>query len=122
MLELINDLPDHATGVRARGEVTREDVETVLLPAIDELVSRTDAIYYLLVLDTDVQNWDAGAWMSDAKLGLKHFTKWKKIAVVTDQKGVQRFSDLFSALVPGESRGFSHEEEAAARQWLAEKE
>ncbi len=121
MLQLIQDLPAHVAGVTAKGEVTKEDVETVLVPALDELVKKEDAIYYLLVLETDVKNWDLGAWISDAKVGLKHLTKWTKIAVVTDQEGVQKFTDVFSKLTPGEARGYSMDRLEEAEAWLSEK-
>ena len=84
MLQLLEDLPEHVVGVRATGNVTKEDIETVLIPAIDALVAKTDKINYLLILETDLSNWDFGAWVSDAKLGIQNFTKWTKIAVVSD--------------------------------------
>src|SRR6478735_9181109 len=95
MLQFINDLEPHVVGIHAIGEVTKEDLEKVLLPRIDELVARQGEINYLLVLETDVSNWTAGAWWDDIKMGLKNFTKWNKIAVVSDQKGVQWFTNAF---------------------------
>ena len=121
MLELISNLPAHVVGVRATGDVHKEDLENVLLPALDQQVEKFDAIYYLLLLETDVKNWDLGAWLSDAKAGIKHLTKWTKIAVVTDQEGVQKFTDLFSKVTPGEARGYSLSELETAQAWLAEK-
>lgn len=119
MLELINNLPKHVVGVRATGQVTKDDVEHVLISAIDRLVAETDKIQYLLVLDTEIKNWDLGAWLSDAKVGLKHFTKWTKIAVVTDETGVEKFTDAFSAIVPGSAKGFKHSEIEEARAWVS---
>ncbi|TWR31587.1 STAS/SEC14 domain-containing protein [Mucilaginibacter pallidiroseus] len=107
MLQFIKDLPQHVVGIHATGEVTKQDMESVLLPKIDELVARQGEINYLLVLETDVQNWTAGAWWDDVKMGLKNFTKWNRIAVVSDQKGVQWFSDAFRLFVPGKSKGFA---------------
>jgi len=121
MLQLINDLPDFVVGVKASGEVSKEDLETVLVPAIDRQAEQYDAIYYLLLLETDVKNWDFGAWISDAKIGLKHLTKWKKIAVVTEQESVQHFTDIFSKLVPGEARGYTPEELETAKSWVSER-
>ncbi len=120
MIEIIKTLPEHVLGVRATGEVTKEDLETVLIPAMDKLVERTGAIHYLLVLDNDVSNWDFGAWVSDAKLGLKYFTKWHKIAVVTEQEGVRLFTKGFSAVVPGESRAYTHAQLQEATDWVVE--
>ena len=122
MLELIKDLPDFVVGVRATGTVTKEDLETVLIPAIDAQVDKYDEIYYLLLLETDVQNWDFGAWVSDAAIGLKHLSKWKKIAVVTSQEGVQKFTDVFSKITPGEAKGYAMNELETAKAWISEKQ
>lgn len=75
---------------------------------------------YLLVLDTDVSNFSAAAWWSDLKIGLKHFTQWNKIAVVTDEKGVEWFTDVFSYFVPGQSKGFQANQLEEAKKWITE--
>ncbi|OJW18122.1 STAS/SEC14 domain-containing protein [Mucilaginibacter sp. 44-25] len=119
MLQFIKDLPAHVVGIHAIGEVTKEDVDRVLIPKIDELVKRQDEINYLLVLETDVQNWSSGAWLDDIKMGIKNFTKWNKIAVLSDQKGVQWFTDAFHYFVPGKSKGFSLNELDEAVKWVS---
>lgn len=122
MLQFINDLEPHVVGIHAIDEVSKEDVENVLMPRINELVEKQGEINYLLVLETDVQNWTSGAWWNDVKMGLKNFTKWNKIAVVTDQKGVQWFSDLFRFFVPGKSKGFALNELDDAVKWVSAKD
>jgi hypothetical protein len=119
MLTIIKDLPSHVLGIKATGNVDKLDFETVLIPAMDDLVKRTGEINYLLELETPVKNFSMGAWLEDAKIGLKHFTKWKKIAIVTAEKGVEKFSDVFGIAVPGESKGFPLEELEQAKQWVA---
>ena len=122
MLQFINDLEPHVVGIHAIGEVTKADIETVLMPRIDELVQRQGEINYLLVLETDVQNFTAGAWWGDLKVGLKNFTKWNRIAVVCDQKGVEWFSDAFRFFIPGKSKGFALAQLDEAVKWVSEKE
>ncbi len=121
MLQFINDLPQNIIGIHAVGEVTKEDVDTVLIPRLDDLVKRQGEINYLLVLETDAQNFTAGAWLDDIKVGLKHFTKWKRVAVVTDQKSVEWFtSNIFRFLIPGMAKGFPLDDLKSAVQWIAE--
>jgi hypothetical protein len=122
MLQFINDLEPHVVGIHAIGEVTKQDIDTVLLPRIDELVQRQGEINYLLVLETDVKNWTAGAWLDDIKMGIKNFTKWNKIAVVSDQKGVERFADAFRFFIPGKSKGFALAELNEAVKWVTAKD
>ncbi len=94
MLQLINDLPENVLGIKATGEVTAHDLSTVLLPALEKQVELFDEINYLLVLETSVKNFSSGAWLQDMKAGITHFTKWNKIAVVTDETAVEKFTNL----------------------------
>jgi hypothetical protein len=119
MLEVMNEVPPHVVGFRAKGEVTKEDYENVLIPAIDKAAEQFGSLHFLMVLETDVSNFTLGAWMDDAKVGLKHFTKWHRMAIVTPQKGVEKFSDLFGIVVPGESKGFSPDELHEAIEWVS---
>ncbi len=119
MLQRIQDLPAHVVGITASGNVTKEDFEQVLVPALDLLAERKKELNYLLVLETPVKNFTLGAWWEDAKVGLKHFTKWNKVAIVTAEKGVEKFSDIFGLAVPGTFKGFSVDELDAAKQWVA---
>ena len=121
MLQFINDLPDNVVGIHAIGEVTKDDFETVLIPKLDDLAKRQGEIHYILVLETEVQNFTLGAWWDDLKVGLKHFTKWKKIAIVTDQKAVEWFtSNVFKFIAPGQSKGFPLGQLDEAVKWVTE--
>ena len=118
MLTEITGLPDHIFGVRATGEVTSDDIKDVLLTGLKRTAQRFKEIRYLLVLETDVKNFTAGAWVQDAKAGLQNFTKWKKIAVVSAEKGVEWFTDIFTIATPVKSKGFKPEEIEEAKAWL----
>ncbi len=122
MLQFIKDLPGHVVGIRAIGEVDKNDYNHVLIPRMEELVKRQGEINYLLVLETDVQHFTIAAWWQDFILVLKNFTKWKKVAIVTDQKSVVWFSDVFSHLIPGESRGFPLSDLNQAIDWVSSDE
>lgn len=122
MLEKLNNLPDHVFAVKATGEVTKDDLQNILIPGLQELVDRTGEIYYLLLLNTDVQNFTAGAWVQDVIAGIKHFSRWKKMAIVTDQKAVAQFTDLFSVVSPGTAKGYAIAELPQAITWVSGKE
>lgn len=119
MLTIIENLPPHVFGVRASGEVTADDLQKVLVPGLQGLTKRYNEIYYILVLETKVENFTAGAWLQDAMAGVKHFTQWKKMAIVSDQKAVENFTDVFSYVTPGEAKGFSLEELEEAIAWVS---
>lgn len=121
MLTIIPNLPNHVFGVRANGNVTEDDLKQVLLPGLEALSKRNKEIYYLLVLETDVQNFTTGAWIQDLIAGVKHLTEWKKMAIVTDQKSVETFTDIFSYVSPGEAKGYKLSELPQAIDWLNQK-
>ena len=120
MFSIITDLPNTVVGVKATGTVDKDDFEKVLIPALQELSDRTGKINYLLLLETDISNFTFGAWIDDAKMGLKHLTKWHRVAIVTDQKGVEKFSNIFSFVVPGEYKGYPLSELTIAKKWVSE--
>ncbi|SEM37415.1 SpoIIAA-like [bacterium A37T11] len=120
MIEIIKKLPDHVFGVKVKGEVTEVDLKEVLLPGLQELADTYGEIYYLLVLETDVKNFTAGAWVQDMLAGIKHFSKWKKMAVVSNQRGVRNFTDIVSAVVPGQAKGFSSDQLEEAKYWVSD--
>ncbi|WP_443947150.1 STAS/SEC14 domain-containing protein [Pedobacter sp. AW1-32] len=120
MLTKIKDLPDYIFGVTATGTVDADDLKQVLLPGLQEVSDRFGKIRYLLVLETEVKNFTTGAWIQDAKAGLQNFTNWERIAVVSAEKGVEWFTDVFKFFTPGTSKGFSPDELKEAKQWLTE--
>lgn len=122
MLTTIQNLPAHVFGVKAQGEVDADDLKNVLLPGLESLTDKFGEIYYLLVLETKVENFTAGAWFQDMVAGIKHFTSWKKIAIVTDQKAVEKFTDGFSYVTPGEAKGYSLNELNEAIAWVSIKD
>ena len=101
------DTEDNIVAFRALAEVTKDDFKTVVVPAIEELVKRTNEINFLLVLDTDLKNFTRGAWLQDAIIGLKNIGKWNRSAIVTDSEEIISFTNIFSHVIPGEFKGFT---------------
>jgi hypothetical protein len=119
MLQLMTDLPKHVVGVRALASVNKAEYERVLMPELDRVAKEFGEINFIMVLETNVGNFSPGAWMDDVKAGIKHFKHWHRVAIVTDQKAVQKFTDFFSAIIPGESKGFPISDIELAKGWVA---
>ncbi|MEJ7683081.1 MAG: STAS/SEC14 domain-containing protein [Segetibacter sp.] len=115
----MKDLPEHVVGVRAVGHVNKNDYEQTLVPAIEKMAREFGEINFLMLLETDISNFTYGAWMQDAKVSLKHFAKWNKIAIVTDQKVIEKISHLFSFVSPAQAKGFSVSDVELAKTWVA---
>lgn len=112
-------MPSNVAAFRAIGEVSEDDFKNVVIPVVDRLVQNTGELNYMLVLDTSVKNFTAGAWWQDAMLGLKNLTKWNRVAIVSDSDGLNAFTDIFSVFIPGEFRGFYPEQFQVALDWVS---
>jgi len=117
MITIIPEAPENVAAFSATGEVTKENFENLVIPHVKKKVEEFDELNYLLYLDTDLGNFTAGAWLQDMLLGLKNLTKWNRTAIVTDNEGVQNFTDIFSVLMPGEFKSFPKENLYNALYW-----
>jgi hypothetical protein len=118
MIEPLAGLPEGVIGFEARGEIHSDDYTSVLIPAIDEQIAAGNDLRIVLVFE----RWDgfsSGAAWEDMKLGLEHFTHWKRIALVTDLDWMVHLTQLFGWMTPGEMKRFPLAERDAAVAWAA---
>ncbi|MES2680919.1 MAG: STAS/SEC14 domain-containing protein [Bacteroidota bacterium] len=120
MIYQIIDLPPNMVGFKASWEVTQEDFEEVVIPCVQKHVEKTGQLNYLLVLNTSIKNFAMGAWFKDVMMGIKNICNWRRAAIVTDSKAIKYFTGIFSVFVPGEFKGFSHEQLKTAIDWVSE--
>ena len=119
MLQLLEDLPETVVGVRAVNAVTEEDYKQVMLPVLEAVHKKYGKVSLLILLETSVANYTIGAWAKDIQAGLKYFTKWHRIAIVTNQTAVKRITDAVGIFIPGECKGFSIADLPLAKLWVA---
>ena len=120
MISLLTDLPQNVIGFRATGKVNKEDYEKILMPAVDAQAKKFNKINFLLWVDMEVSNYSFGAWVDDALVGLKHFSHWNKVAIVSHSDTIKKITNIFGHLVPGTYKGFQTAELEAAKSWVAE--
>ena len=120
MLTPIELAADNAIGFSANGEVTAEDYETVLIPAVEEILRHEEKIRFLYHLGPEFTGFTGGAMWDDAKVGLRHLGAWERIALVTDVEWLRKAAPLISITVPGEVKLFANTELAAAMRWVQE--
>jgi len=120
MIEVIQGLPPHVAAFRATGVVNREDYHKLINPIVKNIVAKFGRVNYMLVIQTPLKNYTLGAWIEDASLGLRHLSKWKKIAIVSEKQGIVNFTNTFGKLNPGETRGFKLEDLGLAEQWVSD--
>ncbi len=120
MIDKIPDLPDNVLGFTARGKVTANDYETIIIPAVEILFSRLEKIRFLYHLGEDFTGFEAAAMWDDTKLGLKHIQGWERMAIVSDIEWVRAAIKIFGIVIPGHVRLFHNNELAEAKRWVSE--
>jgi hypothetical protein len=120
MLERIQGLPENVLGFEAKGKVTGTDYESVLIPAVDEMLAQRKSIRFLYHLGNQFDGFDAKAMWDDAKVGLQHLAAWERVAVVTDVEWIRMAMKAFRFVMPGKVRVFGNGELAEARKWLSD--
>ena len=120
MLTIISDLPPTVVGVEAHEEVTAQDYESVLVPAVEaaQQASSDGRVRVLYVLGADFPDFTARAAWEDTKLGLGHLRHWERIAVVGDAEWLGRAIHLLGWTMPGEVRVFASQDLDHAREWV----
>jgi hypothetical protein len=119
VLERLEDLPESVIGVKASGEVTADDYRTVVVPAVKAALEGGHKLRFLYVFGEDVTGFAAGAAWQDTKVGVGHYSRWEKVAVVSDKEWLRHSVDIFGYLIPGEVKAFTPAEEAQARSWIS---
>ena len=117
MLEPIPDLPAGVIGFAVSGKLEAEDYRDVLLPALDEAASKGDI--RILIQLPEFEGFSPGAIWQDLKMGVENWSKWKRIALVTDIEWMRNGVEWFGWMTPGEVKHFPVAERDAAIDWLA---
>ena len=111
--------PDGVLVFTATGQVGKADYETILEPAVDAMLAERGEVRLVYVLGDDYEGFSSGAAWQDAKLGFDHWSKWKRIALVTDHDWLSRSIGLFGWIVPGQVKTFALADQQAAVDWAA---
>lgn len=120
MIEVISGLPDHVIGIEAKGQVTRSDYETVIIPIVEEKLKRHEKINFLYYIGNEFSGMDTEAMWADAKVGLRHLIAWNKIALVTNVDWIRWAVKLFEVVMPGHVKVFANDQLPEARVWVSE--
>lgn len=120
MLKIINGLPDNIIGIEAEGEVTGSDYEEVFIPAVNEKLKVNKDIRLLYYLGSGFKGFSLKAMMVDAKVGIKKFSAWERVALVSDHQLSSILVKFFGYMFPSKVRVFSHTGLDEAKKWIAE--
>lgn len=119
MLQKMTDLPHGLDGIRAVGEVTRDDYEQVFEPILEQARRQGRHLRFLYEIGPEFERFTPGAAWQDAKLGLRSMRLFDGCAIVTDHDWLRRMTHLLGFLMPCPVRVFPGTERDQAVAWLA---
>ncbi|MDE2148936.1 MAG: STAS/SEC14 domain-containing protein [Gammaproteobacteria bacterium] len=120
MLKPIAKLPHGVVGFTAKGRVTAQDYESILIPAMESALKTRKKLRCLYHLGPDFSDFSAGALWEDATLGLRTRNVWEKIAIISDVGWIRTAVNAFRFALPGQIRVFSNQQLADAKAWIAD--
>ena len=120
MITSITGLPNNVLGFTAHGEITAEDYQSVLVPAVEAKLYKMDRIRMLYVLGEGFEGITSTAAWEDTKVGLKHLTQFSRIAVVSDVGWINTSVKAFGFAMPCEVRVFHNKNLQEASTWISE--
>ena len=117
MMELMKGLPDNVIGIVGSGNITSEDYDTVLIPAIHEKLKKYKKIRILYQLDKNYVHYELGAFLEDAKVTWHTFS-FEKVAVVSDVHWINDSVNIFKFIIPVQVKVFGNNELEKAKEWI----
>jgi SpoIIAA-like len=119
MIEHLKDFPGNVLAFVCKGHVTKQDYDTVLVPAVADALKKHDKVRLYYETAGDFSGIDPTAVWTDFRVGMEHFTRWERMAVVTDVDWIKHTMQFFAFMMPGQLRIFPSSEAAEARAWIA---
>lgn len=120
MIRVLEGFPEGVIALEARGRVTIEDYDKILIPVVETSVRKHGKISLYYELGKAFSGIDAGAAWRDLRVGVEHFSAWERMALVTDIEWIRLALNAFRFLMPGKLRIFSTAEAEEARIWVGE--
>jgi len=118
MLELMSESNGAVLAFRARGVLTKDDYQEVLVPRLEAALEAADRVRVLVLMDETFRGWNARAAWSNTCLDLRHRRDFDKVAIVGAPTWEEWCVRVANVLVAGELKTFKREQLSAAWAWL----
>jgi len=121
-IELLDGMPEGTIGFRARGRVTKQEYDDVLLPPIRAAAEAGD-VRMVFALGPGFEKLEVGALAEDTRaaitLGFGHWRAWKRLALVTDVEWAANAWRMFAWMTPAQVKVYELDGLDEAKSWIA---
>jgi hypothetical protein len=104
-------------GFRLTGEVTGQNYQATVIPAVEEALAQNEKVNLLVVLD-ELEGFDAEAAWSDVTLWARHAGDFRRIGVVGSKDWEETMTKLAEPFTSAETRFFEKSEYKQAQEWV----
>ncbi len=118
MLTILPESSGKVLAIEAKGKLTDEDYQSVLIPRFNELLAKHGPLRVLIAFDADFEGWEPKAAWDDASFGFAHRKDFERFAAVGAPKWVEWGAKVGAALMSGEVKIFAANEKDAALKWI----
>jgi hypothetical protein len=118
MLEIIDNLPAGIWGLRAKGKVSKDDYDRVVLPYLEQARGRGQPIRFLYHFAPEFDGFTPGAAWEDFRVGLQYLRLFERCAVVSDVDWLRASTRGMAPLMPCPVKVFRNQELPDAIAWL----
>jgi stage II sporulation SpoAA-like protein len=119
MIEALKGFPENTVAFAARGQLTQSDYRAVVVPAVETALKTHKKLRIYFEIGSDFAGIDPGAVWEDFKIGVAHWLRWERVAVVTDIGWTRNAVWPLGFLIPAKLKVFPTAQAAQGRSWLA---
>jgi hypothetical protein len=105
---------------QATGTITGDDYDDVMIPAVERALETNDRVRVLYQLGPDFEGFELAAAWDDARLGLRHWSAFERMAIITDVQWVRASVRAIGFAMPCPIQVFALSEREDARRWIEE--
>lgn len=120
MITVLSRPTDFVFEIRITGTVTDEHYKDILIPALEKALEVQDRVRMLAIFDRDFNRYTLEALALDARMGLKHWRGFDRVAIVADTGWLKTSIKAFSVFMPCPVATFDLADIDTARRWLVE--
>lgn len=118
MIDLLPNLSDHVVAARITGDISADEFDAVIRPALATVLERYDKANVVLVLTGAEGTASARGLVAAGKLSLADLRQFHRLALVSDLEWVARATGMLRFIAPCSIRRFGESDWEEALQWV----